>query len=322
MKRIVGIDIGGTKCAVLTADVGETIHILDKKRFDTRAEKGFDSTWAELMDTLTAAINASDKPVDAIGISCGGPLNSRKGIIQSPPNLPGWDDIHIVEILQEKFGIPTFLQNDANACALVEWQLGNGRGCENMIFLTMGTGMGAGIIAEGKLLRGHTDMGGEVGHMRLRPTGPVGFGKAGSFEGFTSGGGIARLAAMLRAEWIANGDVPAWKESDDELTTKILGDYARSGDEHAIRLFSIVGEYLGYGLAILCDVLNPERIVIGSIFGRCQELLEESMWRVIREEALVYTCSDLQVLPAGTGEQLGDFAAIMVGQYGLKEMNA
>lgn len=158
--------------------------------------------------------------------------------------------------------------------------------------------------------------------MRLRPTGPVGFGKAGSFEGFTSGGGIARLAAMLRAEWIANGDVPAWKESDDELTTKILGDYARSGDEHAIRLFSIVGEYLGYGLAILCDVLNPERIVIGSIFGRCQELLEESMWRVIREEALVYTCSDLQVLPAGTGEQLGDFAAIMVGQYGLKEMNA
>ena len=227
-----------------------------------------------------------------------------------------------MEILQEKFGVPVFLQNDANACALVEWQLGNGRGCENMIFLTMGTGMGAGIIAENRLLRGHTDMGGEVGHMRLRPTGPVGFGKAGSFEGFTSGGGIARLAGMLRKDWIAEGDAPAWKESDGELTTKILADYARAGDAHAIRLFSIVGEYLGYGLAILCDVINPERIIIGSIFGRCQELLEESMWRVIREEALPYTCNDLQVLPAGTCEQLGDFASIVVAQYGLKEANA
>lgn len=322
MKRIIGIDIGGTKCAVLTADMDDTIRLIDKKRFDTHAETGFDSTWAELMATLEEAFRASDKPVDAIGISCGGPLNSRKGIIQSPPNLPGWDDIHIVEILQEKFGVPVFLQNDANACALVEWQLGNGRGCENMIFLTMGTGMGAGIIAENRLLRGHTDMGGEVGHMRLRPTGPVGFGKAGSFEGFTSGGGIARLAGMLRKDWIAEGDVPAWKESDGELTTKILADYARAGDAHAIRLFSIVGEYLGYGLAILCDVINPERIIIGSIFGRCQELLEESMWRVIREEALPYTCNDLQVLPAGTGEQLGDFASIVVAQYGLKEANA
>ena len=318
MKRIIGIDIGGTKCAVLTADMGDEIHLIDKKRFDTHAEKGFQSTWTELMATLEAAFAVSDRPVDAIGISCGGPLNSRKGIIQSPPNLPGWDDIHIVEILQEKFGVPVFLQNDANACALVEWQLGNGRGCENMIFLTMGTGMGAGIIAEGRLLRGHTDMGGEVGHMRLRPTGPVGFGKAGSFEGFTSGGGIARLAAMLRKEWIDGGDAPAWKEADGELTTKLLADYARAGDVHAIRLFSIVGEYLGYGLAILCDVINPERIIIGSIFGRCRELLEESMWRVIREEALTYTCEDLQVLPAGTGEQLGDFASIVVAQYGLK----
>ena len=127
---------------------------------------------------------------------------------------------------------------------------------------------------------------------------------------------------MLRKEWIDNGDIPAWKESDSELTTKILADYARAGDAHAIRLFSIVGEYLGYGLAILCDVINPERIIIGSIFGRCQELLEESMWRVIREEALIYTCNDLQVLPAGTGEQLGDFASIVVAQYGLKEANA
>ena len=118
-----------------------------------------------------------------IGISCGGPLDSKKGMIYSPPNLPGWDKCLLQRYLQMKFGVETALQNDANACALAEWLMGAGRGTSNMVFLTFGTGMGGGLILNGRLYSGTNDLGGEVGHIRLAKDGPVGFGKAGSFEG-------------------------------------------------------------------------------------------------------------------------------------------
>lgn len=318
MRRIIGLDIGGTKCAVLLADASENIEIIKKIRFETRTDLGFDQTRDNLFKTVKIMISESDKPVEAIGISCGGPLNSRTGVIQSPPNLPGWDDIPLVSMLEKEFGIPTFLQNDANACALVEWKLGAGRGAENMIFLTMGTGMGAGIIADGRLMRGACDMAGEVGHMRLAQQGPMGYGKEGSFEGFCSGGGIARMACIMRKGWLAKGESVLWKENDASLTTKALADYAKSGDTHALEVFRAAGARLGEGIAILTDVLNPERIVIGGVFMRCEALLRDSMWETVHREALLHTWKDLQIVPAQTNEQIGDFAAVMVGTYGLE----
>lgn len=318
MMRVLGLDIGGTKCAVLLADAGEKIEIIKKLRFETHTELGFEYAMGKLMECAQELIDASDAPVQAIGISCGGPLDSRRGIVQSPPNLPGWDDVHITEALEQRFGIPAFLQNDANACGLVEWKYGAGRGCGDMVFLTMGTGMGAGIIADGRLLRGRNDMAGEVGHIRLEHDGPVGYGKAGSFEGFASGGGIARLACMLRREWLEHGDAPNWKESDEELSTRALADYARSGDHFARCVFDMAGEYLGQGIAVIADVLNPEKVVIGGVFMRCADLIEPSMWAAIRREALPHTCAGLQVVPAETNEQIGDFAAVMVAVYGME----
>lgn len=315
--RVLGLDIGGTKCAVLLAEAGERIEVLRKVRFETHTERGFEYAKGRLLETAGALLRESEVPVEAIGVSCGGPLDSRAGVVQSPPNLPGWDDVPIVNILQDAFGIPAFLQNDANACALVEWRYGAGRGCEDMVFLTMGTGMGAGIIAGGRLLRGACDMAGEVGHLRLEPDGPVGYGKAGSFEGFASGGGIARLAAMLREAWAGEGRRVAWAEPDDLLTTRALGEYAKAGDPDALRVFALAGEYLGRGIALLADVLNPERIVIGGVYMRCEQLIEASMWREIRREALPACWQNLKVVPAETGEQIGDFAAAMVAVYGM-----
>ena len=179
-------------------------------------------------------------------------------------------------MLEERCGVPVYLQNDANACALVEWKLGAGRGCSDMIFLTMGTGMGGGIIAEGKLLRGCTDMGGEIGHLRLEKDGPVGFGKAGSFEGFTSGGGIQRQARALTEKMVREGHTPAWfrdGHGPEEADAKLLAAYARAGDADAKDFFDHIGTMLGKGLALLTDTLNPEKIVIGSIFVRCEDLL-------------------------------------------------
>jgi glucokinase len=297
---LIGFDIGGTKCAVLTADVGETIHILDKKRFDTRAEKGFDSTWAELMATLSAAFEASDRPVDAIGISCGGPLNSRKGIIQSPPNLPGWDEVPIVAYLQEKLGIPAFVQNDANACALAEWRFGAGRGCKNMVFLTCGTGLGAGLILDGRLYSGTNDMAGEIGHVRAEKDGPVGYGKRGSYEGFCSGGGIFQLTGGVSAR--------------DAVMRADTGDAAMLAALHKS------AEQMGACFALLIDLLNPERIVVGSIFARAERHFRDVMQRVIDAEALELSRSVCRVVPAELGDTIGDHAALSVGIDGLARM--
>jgi len=316
--RVLGLDIGGTKCAVLLADAAERIEIIRKIRFETRTDLGFEYAMGQLLRTARELIDESELPVEAIGVSCGGPLDSRRGIVQSPPNLPGWDNVPIIQTLQDAFGIPAFIQNDANACGLVEWKYGAGRGCEDMVFLTMGTGMGAGIIAGGRLLRGARDMAGEVGHLRLEHDGPVGYGKAGSFEGFSSGGGIARLACMMRSEWKSHGEAVDWKESDGELSTRALAEYAHAGDHHAMIVFETAGDYLGQGIAMIADVLNPEKIVIGGVFMRCNDLIAPSMWRAIRREALEHCWRALEVVPAETNEQIGDFAAVMVAVYGME----
>ena len=133
----------------------------------------------------------------AIGITCGGPLDSKKGLIMSPPNLPKWDKIPITKIIEDNFNVPVFLQNDANACALAEWRFGAGKGTNNMIFLTFGTGLGAGLILDGRLYAGTNNLAGEIGHIRLAKDGPLGYDKKGSFEGFCSGAGIARLAKKI-----------------------------------------------------------------------------------------------------------------------------
>lgn len=135
-----------------------------------------------------------------IGISCGGPLDAERGIIQTPPNLPLWKDVPICAILEQQFCIPTRLQNDANACALAEWRFGAGRGTKNMMFITFGTGFGAGLILNGQLYSGTNGNAGEIGHIRLAEYGPSGYGKIGSYEGFCSGSGIAQIGQTMVRE--------------------------------------------------------------------------------------------------------------------------
>nr|MBA4166762.1 ROK family protein [Chitinophagaceae bacterium] len=175
----IGWDIGGTKCAVIIGNINESNdwNIVSKKIFQTvpPAQKMIELLFAET-EKLVQHHSGWDS-IDGIGISCGGPLDSRNGIILSPPNLPGWDHIELVKMVTQQFKKPCLLQNDANACAVAEWKHGAGKGVENMIFLTFGTGMGAGLILDGKLYSGTNDLAGEVGHLRLAGMGPVGFGK-------------------------------------------------------------------------------------------------------------------------------------------------
>jgi len=315
---LLGFDIGGTKCAVILGKITPTKEwvIVDKvivatnkpvyEMIDLLFEKAEDLLAKQGVDKLA---------LEGVGISCGGPLNSKKGLILSPPNLPGWDDIPIVEMAEKRFGKKVLLQNDANAGALAEWQFGAGRGYSNIIFLTFGTGMGAGLILDGKLYSGTTDLAGEVGHIRLSAMGPVGFGKAGSFEGWCSGGGIAQLAQMKAREKIQLGEqVSFCKTLDDlpKLSAKIVAEAAYQGDGLALDIYSLCAAYLGRGLALLIDVLNPEVIILGSIFGRAQSLLEPKMREVIEKEAYIGSSGACKIMPAGLSENIGDVAALVL----------
>ncbi len=304
-KYYIGIDIGGTKCAVIKGD--EKGRILEKTVFRTTDR---DSTLRKIFSAVEAFM-----PSFAIGVSCGGPLDEKKGIILSPPNLPGWDEVHITEMLEERFGIPARLCNDANACALAEWRFGAGKGTQNMVFLTFGTGLGAGLILDGRLYSGTNGNAGEVGHIRLADDGPVGYGKRGSFEGFCSGGGITRLARSMAEDAIRRGAPLTFAKNENEissLTTAYLAERARSGDTDALRVFNISAEKLGMGLSMLIDVLNPELIVIGSVYARAEALFRDVTLRVIEKEALAASASVCRIVPAMLGDSIGDVAALSV----------
>ena len=282
----IGIDIGGTKCAVTR---GSGTNIEEKIRFDTT---GRDETLARIFD---AADRLMTRDVTAVGVSCGGPLDSRRGVIMSPPNLPDWDDVHITEMLRNRFGVGAYLCNDADACALAEWRYGAGTGTDSMIFLTFGTGIGAGLILNGRLYSGACGMAGEIGHVSLYEDGHIGYNKRGSVEGYCSGGGIAQYGKGSARE---------------------LGVRAEAGDAEAVSIYERVGYDLGKALAILVDILNPEAVVIGSIYVRSREFIEPSMRRSLEKYALAQSVRAVKIVPAALGESLGDCAALCVAEMG------
>jgi glucokinase len=182
-----------------------------------------------------------------------------------------------------------------------------------MVFLTFGTGLGAGLILDGRLYEGTNGNAGEVGHIRLEDDGPVGFGKAGSFEGFCSGGGIARLAYKMALAEAEKGNYPAYYKdgmSLGDISAKTVADAARAGDKTAIEVYRTSGEMLGKGLSVIIDILNPELIVIGSVFARSGDLLIPAMKVALEKEALTPSVDAVKIVAAELGESIGDYAAI------------
>ena len=313
----IGLDIGGTKCAAVLGNLTEEVEILDKITFPTAGK-----TPDEILDLFSQFIIEKQKSykIDGIGIACGGPLDSKKGIIKKPPSLPLWDGIEIVKYFQDKFGIKTFLKNDADACAVAEWKYGAGKGTENMIFITFGTGFGSGLILNGRLYSGTNDNAGEIGHVRLRKSGPVGYNKAGSCEGFCSGSGIRRLALIELEKLKKKGLLPDFVEKvggEDNITAKTLAEHARLGDAFCKRVYTISGTMLGETLSILIDLFNPQKIVIGGVFMRSGDLLYPHAEKIIKKESLVYSQQVVQVVPAKLSENIGDVSALVVAQGDL-----
>ncbi|MBS5636480.1 MAG: ROK family protein [Bacteroides sp.] len=275
-ENMLGIDVGGTKCAIIYGiKENDELHIIDKKKFDTTT---VDETIAKILcetEKMMQLHQLTPTNTKAIGICCGGPLNSETGIVMSPPNLPGWDNIPIVAMVEKKTGIKTSLHNDANACALAEWKFGAGTGTKNMVFLTFGTGLGAGLILNGKLYTGTNDNAGE------------------------------KLQTGQKVEWCTLQEL-------DQLTARKVAEEAAKGDKLAQSIYETSAIYLGKGLSIVIDILNPEVIVIGGIYTRNKDMMEPIMQKIIDQEALSCANRVCKVKPAALGEQIGDYAALSV----------
>ena len=310
----IGLDIGGTKCAATLGKITETLpDILDKKYFLTEQKYPF-----EILEIFSLFIEEKLKSynIKGIGISCGGPLDSVKGVIMKPPSLPRWDNIEIVKYFKDKYCIDTYLQNDANACAVAEWKFGAGKGLNNVIFLTFGTGLGAGLILNAKLYAGTNDNAGEIGHVRLTKTGPLGYFKEGSCEGYCSGSGIARLAKIISKD---KRYIKSYKKfvdivGVDSVSAKTIAEYARKGNAFCRRVFNVSGKMLGKTLSILIDVLNPQAIILGGVYMRANDLLNPPMEKELKKESLAFSLGVVNILPAGLGENIGDYAALSIAK--------
>lgn len=299
MKISIGFDVGGTKCAMSVGECAEdSVKIIRREEFPTAG-----LTWQQTLERF-AELAASVGKFDNIGISCGGPLDSATGVVMSPPNLPGWDDVPVVKFFADRFGVPVRLQNDANACAFAEWKFGAGRGTRNMVFMTFGTGLGAGIVIDGKLYSGTNDNAGEIGHIRLAPTGPVGYNKAGSAEGFCSGAGMAKLA-RIRAE-------EKGIQLGENFSAKELFRRVREGDEFCTAVFRESAAHLATILAYTIDILNPEVIVLGGVFMRQADLFMKELEPILDLEALPLARKVCRIVPAALSENVGDYAALAV----------
>jgi len=320
-RYVIGMDIGGTKLAVVVSDLQG--HIVRKIKRPTEAHKGPDHVIGRLFDMTRELMRTAKVEADqvvGIGVSCGGPLDTRTGIVYSPPNLPGWDAIPLKSRIEEEFGIPAIIENDANAGALAEWMFGAGRGYSYVVYMTMGTGIGGGIVIDGKIYHGANDTAGEVGHQILIPDGPLcGCGKRGCLEALCSGPSIARRA---REAVRKNPDTLILKLAGGEIEdirSEHVVEAARRDDPLAMKLIEETAFYMGWGIANMVNILNPEVVIIGTIAVAAGDLLLEPIRRNVRKMAMERAASIVRILPAQLGEYVGDLAAVALVINSMKE---
>jgi glucokinase len=304
-RTILGLDVGGTKTACVEGT--RDAQILRRIEMPTQAQRPFAEIFPEIVHNLQSVIasagQAGRTPV-ALSVSIGGPLRIEEGFLIDPPHLPGWHRLPLKARLSEAFPrLPIFIEHDGNAGALAEFHFGVGKSrtdLKHLIFLTFGTGIGAGFIVNGQIVRGATDTAGEIGHWRLANDGPPGFGKRGSWESFASGAGLIEIAAqMFPRRWSRETPISA-------LVNAMVDD-----DPEALQVAAVAGAWMGSGLALLIDALNPQVIVLGSLGVVLGERIFASARKVVAAEALPQAAAACELLPSVLGKHIGDVAALM-----------
>ena len=308
---ILGIDLGGTKIAVSCARLDG--HELAEKKIPTQPEEGPERGMERVLaaaDEVLEQAGVARAELAALGMSVPGPWNHQAGTFLKLPNLSSWSGFPVRRWLEDHFSIPIHMDNDANAAALAEWKFGAGRGCRNLIYLTMSTGIGGGLILDGRLYRGINYNAGEVGHQVIVPDGPLcGCGLPGHLEGLCSGSGMARRLRDL----IAGENSSMWQMADgdpEKLSAEILVAAVRQGDTMAVEFFRQILEELATGLANLVFILNPERIILGTIVARNPDLYLAPLDRLVRRKVWEIFTPDLRIVPAQLTDRIGVYAPL------------
>ena len=316
---VAGIDIGGTKIALAVA--GLDGRVIEKTRFPARTgERGPHAIIEEALAEIERMLGSTGARLAAAGIGCGGPLDRKRGLILSPPNLPGWDEFPVVRIVEERLGVPALLDNDANAAALGEHRHGAGQGYKHLVYITQSTGIGGGVIVRGELVHGVYDGAGEVGHMTVLPDGPeCGCGGRGCLEALCSGTAIARRAR----ERLAAGEPSSLSSlSPNEVTSRAVAEAARAGDRLAAAVWGEMVHYLAVGVGNIFNVLAPEAVVIGGGVSEAGEQLFEPLRERVRGRVRMLPPEKINILQASLGGDSALHGAVILGQSAAQSKGA
>lgn len=315
MGKRIGIDVGGTNVKIALVD--KSGKIIYSNSVPTYAKMGYEYTVNNIKQAikdLMKETNTTAKDIDGIGFDFPGQVDYKTGVVKLAPNIPGWVNVPIAQMIEEEFHIPTRIDNDVRCAALGEMKFGAGQGCENFVCITVGTGIGSGLIVNGQLVRGASNAAGEIGHIKLQMKDGLicGCGDTGCLEAYASGPSIVAMAQ----DYIKGGKSTKFREmaaaEGGEITPYMVAKAAEAGDPVAKRIFAIVGEYIGIGLTSVINLLNPEKVIIGGGVAEAGDLLLDPIRKTIKERAMVVAGSAVEIVPAQLGNSAGVIGASML----------
>jgi len=315
LQTVIGIDLGGTK--ILSVALDSELRLLEQDQRTTAAEDGPDGVIERMVASARAV--SGGKAIDGAGISTPGPVDLNRGIVTTPPNLPGWRDVPLAALVGERLDAPAWLENDANAAALAEHRLGAGRGFSNVVLVTLGTGIGGGLILNGRLYHGASGAGGEIGHMQLVPDGPLcGCGRHGCLEALASGRALGERAHEIAAREPEGTLARLAHEPGAELDARLIEKAADAGDTTAEEAIRQAGRYLGAGLTNLVNVFNPEVIVIGGGLRRLGPRYLDIARAIVKAEAFPQSYADVRIVEAELGDEAPAIGAALLALEKLR----
>jgi glucokinase len=304
---VVAVDLGGTKMAVTI--ISDDYRVLAREYHPTLGEEGVDSVISRMISAvkqLVASCGMTMSQLCGISLAAAGAIDSQRRVITLSPNLPGWRDIPLGSIIEQRLGIRTWLLNDANAAALGEHHLGAGRGVDNLIYLTIGTGIGGAIIIDGKLYTGACGSAGEMGHMTVEVNGPrCECGNVGCLETLASGRAIAREAKKRLSAGGRSSLTEAVAGKIEDITAKEVATAAQQGDALANDVIKHVASYLGAGMVNLVNIFNPEVIIVGGGVATMGDLLLDPGRQVVKERAFPISAAAVRIVTTELGNDAG-----------------
>jgi glucokinase len=317
---VLAIDLGGTKIAA--ALIAPDNRVMDRTHSPTLVSEGLqpviDRIFA-MIDRLLSQCTTAAAQLDGIAIAAAGAIDTDKGLITSSPNLPGWSNVPLRDMVRERYGVDSCLVNDANAAALAEHRLGAGRGTNNLIYLTVSTGIGGGIIVNGELYSGISGCAGELGHMTIDANGPeCDCGNVGCLEVFASGKAVAgeakrriKQGGQSRLTDIVSGNL-------EGITAEKVAMAAQGGDRLAMEVISRAAGYLGVGMVNLVNIFNPEMIVVGGGLSKMGELLLGPARQVVKQRVFPLCAGAVRIVTAELGDDAGVLGAAIYARQQIR----